>query len=185
MASLRIAENRRGRKWSRRVNLARVLWAVAHPLFAFSPRIFWAWRRGLLRLFGARIGRATHVYPTVRITMPWNLEIGDESGVGDRVIIYALGQVRIGNQTTISQGAHLCAGTHDYRRPDLPLVKLPITIGNGCWICADAFIGPNVTIADFAIVGARGVVVSDIPGRTIVGGNPARLLRHRPDFGNP
>lgn len=133
----------------------------------------------LLRLFGASVADNVHIYPTVRIAIPWNLTIGTHAAVGDRAILYALGPIRIGERCTISQGAHLCAGTHDYRDPTMPLVKSPITIGDDAWICADAFVGPGVTVGKFAIVGARAVVMNNVDENVIVIGNPAREIRRR------
>lgn len=168
--------NRRVRKWSRREQVGRVIWALVQPLFRLSPRPLWGWRRLLLRAFGAQVGQEVHVFPSVRITIPWNLNIGDYCAVGDRAILYALGPITLGDRSTVSQGAHLCAGTHDWRQTDMPLVKTPITIGKDCWIAADAFIGPNVTIGDHAIVGARAVAMRDIAANVIVVGNPARVV---------
>lgn len=175
-----IAANRRARKWSRRELLRRALWELLRfPFFACVPRPLWAWRRSVLRLFGARIGRDVHVYPSVRIAIPWNLAIGDQSAIGDGAIIYSLGKISIGRQVTISQYAHLCAGTHDFRRPDMPLLKPPIAIGAGAWICADAFVGPGVTIGPMTVVGARAVVLKNVAANTIVAGNPARVIGER------
>jgi putative colanic acid biosynthesis acetyltransferase WcaF len=142
----------------------------------------WAWRRLILRLFGAKIGRQVHVHPTVRIAIPWNLSIADEAAVGDCAILYSLGSISIGKCVTISQNAHLCAGTHDHRRRDMALLKPPIAIEAGAWICADAFIGPGVTVSSESIVAARAVVTKDVPSRVIVAGNPARVLAPRPEI---
>lgn len=175
-----VRANRRARKWTRLELAGRLLWAtLARPLFALSPRPFWGLRRGLLRLFGARVGRDVHVYPSVRITIPWNLSLGDGVAVGDRAILYALGPISVGKHTTISQGAHLCAGSHDYRDPAMPLTKPPVTIGAGAWICADAFVGPGVTVGDGAIIAARGVAVCDVDAEMIAGGNPAQPIKAR------
>ncbi len=57
--------------------------------------------------------------------MPWNLEVGDLSSIGENVLIYNLGKVNIGSKTTISHRAHLCAGTHDYTNPILTTRKSP------------------------------------------------------------
>lgn len=133
----------------------------------------------ILRLFGARIGREVCVFPSVRITVPWNVSIDDFSAVGNGVILYALGPITIGKRVTVSQYAHLCAGTHDYKDPKMPLIKSPIVIEDEAWICADAFVGPGVTIGARAIVAARGVAVKDVADCTIVGGNPARTLKFR------
>lgn len=174
-----VLENRRMTKWSRRELAGRVLWGLAQPLFAWSPRLIWGWRTALLRLFGARIGRQVRIYPSVRIMIPWNLDIGDYALVGPSVTLYALGPIAIGAQACVSQNAHLCAGTHDYRDPLMPLVKAPIEIGPSAWICADAFIGPGVRVGARAIVGARAVAMKDVPEGMIVGGNPAVALRPR------
>jgi len=174
-----VAANRTALKWTRREQLGRLLWALAFPLFRLSPRPCWAWRRLLLRAYGARIGTDVHIFPTVRITIPWNLEIGDAAAVGDHAILYALGPISIGPRATISQYAHLCAGTHDIARADRPLLKLPIAIGADAWICADAFVGPNVRIGENTIVGARAVVMKDVGSSIIVAGNPARKIGTR------
>ena len=174
-----IANNRQQVKYSRRENLKRVLWALATPLYRFSPRVMFGWRRFLLRLFGARIGNNVHIYNSARVYFPWNLEVGDWSAIGEQAFIYNLGPIRIGRKVTISQRAHLCAGTHDYTDPSLPLQKPPIVIGDQAWICADAFVGPGVTVGEGALVGARAVAVKDVEEWQIVAGNPARLIKQR------
>jgi putative colanic acid biosynthesis acetyltransferase WcaF len=174
-----IEANRNAVKYSRTELARRILWALIKPLFRFSPRICFGWRRFLLRLFGARVGQAVHIYSSANIYLPWNLEIDDWSSIGEWALIYNLGPVRIGSNVTISQRAHLCAGTHDYRDPALPLLKPPILIGNQAWICADAFVGPGVTVGEGAVVGARAVAVRDVEAWAIVAGNPARVVNRR------
>lgn len=178
--SIDVTANRASRKWSQRELVGRVLWAAFHPAFRLSPRICWGWRRGMLRAFGAEIGRHVHVHPSVRIAIPWHVTLGDETAVGDGVILYGLGPIRIGARSTISQGAHLCAGTHDHRRRDFPLVKAPITIGDDVWVCADAFIGPSVEIGDRAIVAARSVVMKPVAADTIVRSHSELHVQPRP-----
>lgn len=167
-----ITANRQQKSWSHRALIGRCLWWVVTPLFRFSPRPLWEWRVWLLRCFGAQIGGQVHLHPTVRITIPWNLRIGDQAAVGDRAILYALGPIEIGARATVSQNAHLCAGTHDWRDPARPLRKPPIQIGPDVWICADAFVGPSVRIGASAILGARAVAMTDLPARHIGVGNP-------------
>ena len=158
---------------------ARVLWGMVRPFFHFSPRPFFGWRRFLLRLFGARIGSEVHIYNSATIYMPWNLEVGDWSSIGEHAFIYNLGRVTIGSKTTISHRAHLCAGTHDYTDRSLPLLKLPITIQDSAWVCADVFVGPGVTVGEGAVVGARSVVVKDVEPWMVVAGNPAIAIKKR------
>ncbi len=176
---LNISANRAAVKYSPGILLARSLWGLSQPLFRFTPRRFFAVRNLLLKLFGARIGRDVHIYNSALIYMPWNLEIGEGSSIGEWALIYNLGKVTIGKQATISHRAHLCAGTHDPTQPDLPLLKPPIRIGDSAWVCADAFVGPGVEIGEGAILGARGVAVKDVPPWTIVAGNPAREIGKR------
>jgi acetyltransferase-like isoleucine patch superfamily enzyme len=81
---------------------------------------------------------------------------------------------------TVPRDPCMGGGTHDYTRPEPPLLRSPITIGSGVWVCADAFMGPGVTIGDDSVVGARAVVVRDAPPGVVAAGNPARVTRRRP-----
>lgn len=175
-----VSANRAARKWTRKELLGRLIWeGLRGPLFAWTPRQLWGWRAFVLRMFGARIGRNVQIHPSVRIAVPWNLEVGDYSAVGDRAILYSLGLISIGQSVTVSQNSHLCAGSHDYTRSDMALTKPPISIEDGAWICADAFVGPGTKIGKRAIAAACAVVVKDVPDETVVGGNPATVLKKR------
>lgn len=160
--------------------LARVLWHVVYLLlYRPSPRPLHGWRCFLLRLFGAKVARGAHPYPSVRIWAPWNLEIGSDSALGDLVDCYCVARVTIGSNVTVSQYAFLCAATHDYEDPSMPLVTAPIVIRDGAWICAASFIGPGVTIGEGAVVGAKAVVTRDVAPWDVVAGNPARPVKKR------
>lgn len=174
-----IQENRSAVKYGRGEMWQRLLWMPGLWLFRLSPRPCFGFRRWWLRLFGARVGHHVHVYPSSHVYYPWNLEIGDWSCIGEWALIYNLGKVTIGERVTLSQRVHLCAGTHDYRDAAMPLLKPPIVIGSSAWICADAFIGPGVTIGDKAVVGACSVVVKDVAEGAVVAGNPARWIKQR------
>ena len=177
--SLDIEANRRISNYSPSERRARIAWGIGKLVFRLIPRPFYGARAGWLRLFGARIGRSCQIYPTVRIFMPSQLEIGDWSSVGDRAILYNLAGLKIGERVTISQGAHLCAGTHDFRDPRMPLIRSTITVGDEAWLCADCFIGPDVTVGARAVVAARAVAMRDVPAGAIVAGNPARQVGER------
>lgn len=171
--------NRQARKYSASEQVRRILWTGGAWLLRWSPRPMFAWRRFVLRLFGARVGRHVHLYPSTRIYMPWNLEIGDWAAIGEDVFIYSLGNVRIGVGAAISYRAHVCAGAHDLTDAALPLLKPPVVIEDQVWIGTDAFIGPGVTIGAGAVVGARSVVVRNVQPMMIVAGNPAKVIRER------
>jgi len=178
-SAIDIDSNRLSQKYSRKEILARVLWEIVRPFFYLSPRCFFGWRCFLLRLFGAQIGRNVHIYNSATIYMPWNLDIGDWSSIGEHAFVYNLGKITIGNKTTISHRAHLCAGTHDYRDRTLPLWKSPIIVSDCAWVCTDAFVGPDVTVGEGAIVGARSVVIKDVEQWSVVAGNPAQFIKKR------
>ncbi len=176
---LDIHANRRRPKYTVKQTLQRVLWSLCLPLFRHSPRICHGWRAALLRLFGAKVGRNVHVYGSACIYFPWLFEIDDDSTIGENALVYNLGRVRIGKRTTISQRVHLCAGTHDYQDPTMPLLRPPIDIGNEVWVCADAFVGPGIEVGDGAVVAARSVVVTNVEPWMIVAGNPAKPRKRR------
>lgn len=166
--------------WSFEVNVRRVLWSLVQgTLFRWSFHTWYGWRCRLLRCFGTRVGHKVRVRPSVRFEMPWNLQLGDGVVLGDGVKLYCLGPITVGRRATISQYAHLCAGTHDYTRRSFPLVTKPIVVGEEVWIATDAFIGPGVTVGDRAVVGARAVVMKDVPSDVVVAGNPAKVIKQR------
>lgn len=171
--------NRAARKYSRSEQMWRVAWIFGCWLVRLSPRPCFAFRRAVLRLFGATVGAHVHVYPTTHLYLPWNVEIGDWSALGENVLVYSLGKVRIGSHVTVSYRSHLCAGTHDFSDPALPLIKPPISLEDGVWIGTEAFIGPGVTVQAGAIIGARAVVVKSVEPMLIVAGNPARVIGRR------
>ncbi len=173
-------DTRSGPSFSLRNRLARVVWNLAWLLlFLPSPRPIHAWRRFVLRVFGAKIGRSVHVYPSAKIWAPWNLVLHDECGVGDRTILYSQGIITIGARAVISQGVHLCTGTHDYRKRGFPLYTKPIEIGAEAWLAAECMVLPGVTIAEGAVIGARSVVTRDMPAWTVCAGHPCTPVKPR------
>jgi putative colanic acid biosynthesis acetyltransferase WcaF len=181
-AALDLRANRNARKYSRAEQLKRLLWAGGQWLLRLSPRPAFAWRRAVLRAFGAKIGPHVNVYASTRFYMPWNVEVEEWAGIGEDVLIYSLGRVKIGRCATISYRTHICAGTHDFRDPTLPLLKPGVVIAESAWIGTDAFIGPGVTVGAWALVGARAVVVKNVEPAVVVAGNPARTIGRRPQF---
>ena len=169
-----------GASFSTRNRVARLLWnSVFTIFFRFSPRPFHSWRSLLQKMFGAKLGRGVHVYPNVKIWAPWNLELGDESGIASGAIIYSQGKITIGKRCVISQGAHLVSGTHDYNLPGFPLITSPINIGDHVWIAAEAFIHPGITIGNGCVIGARSVVVKDMPEWMVCTGHPCVPVKKR------
>ena len=161
----------------------RAAWSVVQAtLFRFSPHTFSGFRAWLLRRFGAKVGSHCTIRRTSRVYYPWQFALGDLSTLGDSATVYNLGPVTIGNRVTVSQEAYLCAGSHDYRRLDMPLLRPPIHIGDDAWICARAFVGPGVRVGSGTILGACGVASGDLEPWGIYAGNPAVKVKERPPF---
>ena len=170
---------RRNKSYTKIEYILRILWTISSPLFTFSPRNCFFWRSFLLRIYGAKIGKNVHIYPSAKIYIPWNLQIADFSSIGEWALIYNIGMVQIGRGVTISHKAQICSGTHQYETPDLPLIKKPITKDDYVWICTEAYVGPGCNLGEGAIIGAKSVVVKNINKWEIVAGNPAKYLKKR------
>ncbi len=174
------AEDRHTSPYSTQEKLRRLLWSITQAtFFRFSFHTWNRWRIFLLRSYGATIEDTCIVRRTLKVECPWNLTVGENSCLGDGVILYCLGKVTIGDRVSISQHAHLCAGTHDYTKDDMPLLRHPISIGDDVWLATDSFVGPNVTVGEKAILGARAVAMRDLDPNTIYSGNPAVIIKKR------
>ncbi|MEQ9095020.1 MAG: hypothetical protein RIE32_02020 [Phycisphaerales bacterium] len=176
--------NDRGKSpYTLKAKIARVLWGVVQAtLFRGSFHNWYGLRRALLSLFGAQLHPTVRIRRTVHIEIPWNLTMGEDSSVGDRAILYCLGPVTIGSRVVISQGAHLCAGSHDYTLRSMPLLRPPIVIEDDAWIAADAFVGPAVRVQEGAILGSRACTMRDLEPWSIYVGNPAERVKDRPPY---
>ncbi len=163
-----------------RNKIGRLAWAFVYvSLFRPSPSPLHGWRRFLLRCFGAHLSSKAHVYPRARIWAPWNLIMGRNSCLANDVDCYSVAEIKIGDYVTISQYAMLCAATHDYESPGFELLPKSIQIHNGAWVAARALVGPGVVIGEGAVVGAASSVFKNVAPWTVVGGNPARVIKRR------
>lgn len=158
----------------------RAIFAIVWALFArWTPPQWHGWRRTILRMFGASIAPMAHVYPSARIWSPANLRMEERACIGPHAIVYSMAPVSLGRQALISQGAHICAGTHDIEDPNFQLRAYPIKIGERAWVAAEAFVGPGVTIGDGSVLGARACAFRDLDPWTVYVGNPARAVKRR------
>ena len=158
---------------------AQLWWIVQTMLFSTSPQIMFGWRRFLLRCFGAKIGKKVLIRPSVKTTYPWNLSIGDYSWIGDEVVLYSLGEIEIGYHTVISQRSYICTASHKYNVPEFSIYSEKVSIGAQCWLAADVYVAPGLTIEDGVVVGARSTVLSDLKGYKVYAGSPVKCIKDR------
>ena len=171
----KLPDNFRGRSaW-----VVQLWWLVQDTLFRWSPQFLYGWRRFLLRMFGARIGTGVLIRPTVRVTYPWKIGIGNYSWIGDDVVLYSLDEIEIGSHTVISQSSYICTGSHDFTKPAFDIYGQKIKIGDQVWISTDVFVAPGVEIGQGSVVGVRSTVLKDLPPGKICYGSPARPIKDR------
>lgn len=139
----------------------------------------YAWKRNILRLFGARIGKGVVIKPHVQVKYPWKLEVGDHAWIGEHVWIDDLDEVTIGAHACISQGALLLSGNHDYSKSSFDLVVKPIRIEDGAWIGAKSVVTQGVTVGSHAVLTVGSVASSDLEAWGIYRGSPAVKVKER------
>jgi len=182
-ASLMSLTNFHHANTSVRNRAGRLLWGFCSLLvFRYVPRPLHAWRAGVLRLFGARIGARVHIYGGARIWAPWNLVCDDDAAIADGAVIYNPALIHLQHHAIVSQDAYLCGATHEYENPSFPMISAPIYIGPYAWICARAIVSCGVTVGEGAILGLGSVATRDLEPWSIYGGVPARLLKKRQPF---
>ena len=161
--------------------VARIVWGFVYLLFfKTSPKLlFNKYRLFLLKLFGARIGKGSIVYPSAKIWAPWNLTLGEYSCIGPNTDIYSMDKINIGDNVTISQNSFLCTGTHDISSKSMMLTTKPINIENGVWVSAHAKILPGVTLKEGCVIGMASVVTKSTFSWTVYGGNPSVIIKQR------
>ena len=175
LSSFRLPRHFRGRS----AIVVQLWWAVQATVFHGSPQIFYGFRRWLLRLFGARVGKGVLIRPSATFTYPWKVTVGDDVWIGDNVVVYSLGEIVIGSNVVVSQKSYLCAATHDYRSRSFDMLASKIVIDDEVWVSADVFVAPGVKIGKGAVVGARSSVFRDLPPMMVSMGSPAQPLRPR------
>lgn len=159
--------------------LRRVFWYMFSYAFFKSGFPFNSFKVGVLRLFGAEVGKGVIIKPAVNIKYPWKLKVGNHVWLGEQVWIDNLGLVVIGDHCCLSQGAMLLCGNHDYRKSSFDLMTGDITLDKGVWIGARAVVCPGVFCGSHSILTVGSVVTAAMEAYGIYQGNPAVKVKER------
>mgnify|MGYP002619862353 CR=1 FL=1 len=162
----------------------RVIWNIVYMLLfrPFGTRFFWWWRLLLLRIFGADIKRTAYVYSSCKIWAPWNIKMGKGACLGPNTICYNQALVELKEDACLSQYACICTAGHETDKKNTAnsgLIIASVTMEKDTWVGMKAFIGMGVTIGEGAVVGATASVYKDVEPWTVVGGNPAKVIKKR------
>ena len=155
----------------------RLLWLIFNALILQNPFNFSSFSKiVVLKMFGASIGTRVNLKPSISVKYPWNLTIGNNSWIGEKVWLDSLGDIEIGNNCCISQGVYLCTGNHDWSDPCFGLMVSPIKVESGAWIGAKSVVLPGVTIASHCVITAGSIVSKSTEPFMIYTGNMFFLL---------
>ena len=155
---------------------------VVRKILDFIPetRIF-GMKRILYRWAGARIGDGVRINSSVKITGIGKLTVGDNTWIGPDTMIMCSSEIVIGANCDIAPRVFIGDGTHEIT-PDRDRiagvdVTNPVSIGNGCWLCANAILLPGVTIGNKCVVAAGAVVADSFEDDCLLGGVPAKIIK--------
>lgn len=178
LAAFRLPPGFRGRG----VVTVQLWWVTQSLLFHASPQFLYGWRRWLLRRFGAEIGEGVIIRPSVRITYPWKVRIGDRSQIGDRAELYSLGEIHIGSDVVVSQDCYICTGGHDPARADFAIYQAPVVIEDEVWLAAGCFVMPGVRLGRGSFAMVRSLLTRDTQEASVNAGQPARKTGDRTEL---
>ena len=114
----------------------------------------------------------------------YNIEIGDNSGIGINSELNTPGGIFIGNNVMMGPDVMIITQNHKHDDITKPMLeqgfeRAPVIIEDDVWIGTRVIILPGVKIGRSSIIGAGAVVTKDIPPFSIAGGNPAKVIKKR------
>ena len=157
--------------------------------------IFWEWicfklgivghipshyfRRFCYRLCGIKIGKGSTIHMNAVFYYPLNISIGNDTIIGERVVLDGRASLNIGNHVDIASEFMIYNSEHDVNDENFKAINAPVTVEDYVFIGPRAIILPGVTIKKGAVVGAGAVVTKDVEEFVIVGGVPAKPIGQR------
>jgi acetyltransferase-like isoleucine patch superfamily enzyme len=130
-------------------------------------------------LTGRKVDDGFRLIPPFYTAYGLAIRVGQRVFINQNCTLYDFAEVSIGDDVMIGPNVSLLSAGHpvapSQRRASL--IGKPIVIGRNVWIAAGATIIGGVTVGDDSVVAAGSVVTRDVPPDTLVGGNPARVIR--------
>lgn len=137
------------------------------------------------QLTGHPIDKTFHMFPPFYTDCGRNIHIGKHVFINSGCCFQDQGGITIGDGTLIGHQVVLATLDHNLAPGKrATVIPSPVRIGCNVWIGSHATILRGVTIGDNAVVAAGAVVTEDVPANTIVGGIPAKIIKHIDENGN-
>jgi acetyltransferase-like isoleucine patch superfamily enzyme len=136
-------------------------------------------RRFFYRLAGIKIGKSSAVHTGARFYDPRNISIGEDSIIGENIVLDGRDKLMIGSHVDIATDVMIYNSEHDVNDESFNAKNFPVNIEDYVFIGPRVIILGGVTIGRGAIVGAGAVVTKDVPPYAIVGGVPAKIIGER------
>ena len=155
----------------------------AMGLTAALNRLTFAEADEIRRLFAELTGRTLddqfRLIPPFYTTCGRNITIGRNVFINQNCTLYDLAPVSLGDDVLIGPNVSLITDGHPVAPSERTayVVARPIVVERGVWIATGAIVIGGVTIGENSVVAAGSVVTRDVPANTLVGGNPARVIR--------
>lgn len=137
-------------------------------------------RLQILKQLLGTTGEQLSMEPNIRFDYGYNTHVGENFYANFDCTILDVCEVRIGDNCLLGPGVHIYTAMHPldpFERAEGPEFGKPVSIGNHVWIGGRAVINPGVTIGDHVVIASGAIVTKDVPSNSIVGGNPAKVIR--------
>ncbi len=136
-------------------------------------------RRFFYRLSGIKIGKGSTIHTGARFYNPKNINIGDDSIIGENAVLDGRGKLIIGNHVAFATDVMIYNCQHDIHDNNFSPVCGAVIIEDYVFIGPRAIILPGVTVKKGAVIAAGAVVTKNVDESTIVGGVPAQVIGKR------
>lgn len=137
-------------------------------------------RTKLLKELLGSTGETICMEPNIRFDYGYNTHVGENFFANFDCAILDVCEVRFGDNCMLGPGVHIYTATHPLHPTERNSGKeyaKPVTIGNNVWIGGGAIINSGITIGNNAVIASGAVVTKDVPDNSVVGGNPAKVIK--------